>query len=74
MLAPVDVSVTVPARLPMASPLIFAPTTNDPLLVTDAAAPPFTVSQGTDEVAVQFSVPVPLLVTVTVWLDGAAPF
>ena len=51
-----------------------APTAKDPLLVPDAAVPPFTVSQGTDEVAVQFSVPDPLLVTVTVWLDGEAPF
>jgi hypothetical protein len=58
----------------MGSPLILAPTAKDPLLVPDAAAPPFTVSQGTDEVAVQLSVPDPLLVTVTVWLDGAAPF
>jgi hypothetical protein len=74
LLAPVAASVTVPAWFPMGSPLILAPTAKDPLLVPEAVAPPFTVSQGTDEVAVQFSVPDPLLVTVTVWLDGEAPF
>ena len=58
----------------MDSPLVLAPTANDPPLTPDAAAPPFIVSQGTEEVAVQFSVPEPLLVTVTAWLDGAAPF
>ena len=58
----------------MDSPLTLTPTANDPLFVPDAAAPPFTVSQGTDEAAVQFIVPEPLLVTVTVWLDGLAPF
>jgi len=50
------------------------PTTNDPLFVPDAAAPPFIVSHGTEEAAVQLSVPEPLLVMVTVWLDGLAPF
>jgi hypothetical protein len=74
LLAPAAESVTVPAWFPMGSPLILAPTAKEPLLVPDAAAPPFTVSQGTDEVAVQFNVPDPLLVTVTVWLDGEAPF
>ena len=58
----------------MDSPLILTPTANDPLFVPDATAPPFTHSQGTEEAAVQLSVPEPLLVTVTVWLDGLAPF
>ena len=58
----------------MDSPLTLTPTANDPLLVPDAAAPPFIVSQGTEEAAVQLSVPEPLLVTVTVWLDGLVPF
>jgi hypothetical protein len=58
----------------MGSPLTLAPTANDPPLTPDAPPPPFTVSQGTDEVAVQLSVPEPLLVTVTIWLDGAEPF
>jgi len=50
------------------------PTTNDQLFVPDAAAPPLIVSHGTEEAAVQLSVPEPLLVMVTVWLDGLAPF
>jgi len=50
------------------------PTANDPLFVPDAEALPFIVSHGTEEVAVQLSVPEPLLVMVTVWLDGFAPF
>jgi hypothetical protein len=57
----------------MGSPLIFAPTENDPLLVPDAAPPPLIVSHDIEEVAVQVSVPDPLFVTVTVWLDGLAP-
>jgi hypothetical protein len=51
-----------------------APTENDPLLVPEAAEPPFIVSQGMEDAAVQLSVPEPLLVTVAVWLDGFAPF
>ena len=54
--------------------MILAPTENDPLLVPEAATPPLIVSQGIDEAAVQLSVPDPLLVTVTVWLAGLAPF
>ena len=66
--------VTVPAYVPTDSPLTLTPTANDPLFVPDAAAPPFIVSHGTEEAAVQLSVPEPLLVMVTVWLDGLAPF
>ena len=58
----------------MESPLMLAPTENAPLLVPDAAAPPFIVSQDAEEVAVQLSVPEPLLETVTVWPDGLAAF
>jgi len=50
----------------MESPLILTPTGNDPVAAPDVAAPPFTVSQSVDEAAVQFIVPEPLLVTVTV--------
>ena len=50
------------------------PTANEPLFVPDAVAPPFIVSQGTKEAAVQLNVPEPLLLMVTVWLDGLAPF
>jgi hypothetical protein len=60
--------------LPTESALILAPTENDPLLVPEAAEPPFIVSQGMEDAAVQLSVPEPLLVTVAVWLDGFAPF
>lgn len=54
--------------------MTLAPTENDPLLVPDAALPPLIVSQDIEEEAVQLSVPDPLFVTVTVWLDGLAPF
>lgn len=64
-MAPVAAIVTVPVRLPIESPLILAPTENEPLFVPDTEAPPLTVNQGTEEVAVQLSVPEPLLVTVT---------
>ena len=74
LVAPEAAIVTVPVWLPMERPLTFAPTENDPLLVPEAAAPPLIVSQGIDEAAVQLSVPDPLLVTVTVWLTGLAPF
>jgi hypothetical protein len=57
----------------MESPLIFAPTENDPAFVPEAAAPPLIVNHAADEVAVQVSVPEPLFVTATVWLDGFAP-
>jgi hypothetical protein len=64
--APAAESVTVPAWFPMGSPLTLAPTANDPVFVPDAPAPPLTVSHGTDEAAVQLSVPLPLFVTMTV--------
>ena len=57
----------------MESPLVLAPTENDPLFVPDTAELPFTVNQDTEEVAVQVSVPEPLLVTVTVWPVGFVP-
>ena len=50
----------------MPKPLIDVPTENDPLLVPEALAPALIVSQGTEDVAVQPSVPKPLFVTVTV--------
>ena len=50
-----------------------APTAKDPPFVPDVAAPPFIVNHGLEEVAVQVSVPVPLLVTLTAWLEGLAP-
>src|SRR5262245_52189029 len=60
--------------VPTASPLIFAPTVNEPLFVPDAAEPPFRLSQAAVDVAVQLRVPVPVLVMVTDWLLGLAPF
>jgi hypothetical protein len=71
--APEAARITVPVWLPIDSPLILAPTENDPLLVPEAAAPPLIVSHGIEEVAVQLSVPAPLFVTVTVWLEGLVP-
>lgn len=71
--APVAVIVTLPEYVPIESPLIFAPTENDPALVPDAAAPPLTVNQAAEDVAVQLSVPAPLLLTATVWPDGFTP-
>jgi len=59
--------------VPVPSPLVLAPTENDPALVPEAAAPPLMVNHAADEVAVQVSVPLPLFVTVTVWLDGLPP-
>ena len=66
LLAPAAVIITAPVWVPIESPLMLAPTENDPLLVPEAAVPPFIVSQGMEEVAVQVSVPEPLLVTVAV--------
>ena len=66
LVAPAAAIITAPVWVPIESPLILAPTENDPLLVPDAALPPFIVSQGIEEVAVHVSVPEPLLVTVTV--------
>jgi hypothetical protein len=74
LVAPEAPIVTIPVWLPTESPLMLAPTENDPLLVPEAAMPPLTVSQGVDEAAVQPSVPEPLLLIVAVWLDGFAPF
>jgi hypothetical protein len=74
LVAPEAAIVTIPEWLPTESPLMLAPTENDPLLVPEAAAPPFIVSQGVDDAAVQLSVPEPLLLTVAVWLDGFTPF
>ena len=74
LVAPVAAIITAPVWVPIESPLILAPTENDPLLVPEAPVPPFIVSQGIEGVAVQGSVPEPLLVTVTVWLGGLAPF
>lgn len=65
-MAPAAAIITAPVWVPIESPLILAPTENDPLLLPDAALPPFIVNQGIEEVAVQVSVPEPLLVTVTV--------
>ena len=59
--------------MPTESPLVLAPTENDPVFVPEAAELPFTVSQGTVLVAVQLSVPEPPLLTVTVWPDGFVP-
>ena len=66
LVAPAAAIITAPVWLPIESPLILAPTENDPLFVPEAALPPFTVSQGIEEVAVHVSVPEPLLVTVRV--------
>ena len=74
LVAPGAVIITAPVWVPIESPLILAPTENDPLLLPDAAVLPFIVNQGIEEVAVQLSVPEPLLVTVTVWLDGLVLF
>ena len=60
--------------MPIESPLILAPTLNDPLFVPDRADPPFMLSQAAVDVAVQLRVPVPVLVIVTDWLGGLAPF
>lgn len=46
---------------------------SDPASVPEAAAAPLIVNQAAEDVAVQLSVPVPLLLTVTIWLDGFAP-
>ena len=54
----------------MAKPPTLALTPNEPLLVPDAAEPPFIINQPTDDVAVQLKVPEPLFDTVTNWLDG----
>ena len=59
--------------MPTESPLVLAPTENDPVFVPEAAELPFTVSQDTLLVAVQLSVPEPPLLTVTVWPDGFVP-
>lgn len=74
LVAPVAPIVIVPVWLPIESPLILAPTLNDPVLVPVAAEPPFIFSQAAVDVAVQLSVPVPLFVIVTNWLAGLAPF
>ncbi len=70
---PADIE-TMPVWLPTERPPTFAPTVNDPVFVPEATEPPLTVSQVTDEPAVQLRVPVPPLVTVTDWLAGFAPF
>ena len=72
--APVPVMAIVPVWVPMARPLTFAPTVNEPLLVPVVLEPPFIVSQLTDDVAVQLKVPEPLFETVTDWLGGLAVF
>jgi len=74
LVAPVAPIVIIPVWLPIESPLILAPTLNDPVFVPDAAEPPFIFSQAAVDVAVQLSVPVPLFVIVTNWLAGLAPF
>jgi hypothetical protein len=70
LVAPVLVMAIVPVCVPMAKPLTFAATVNEPLLVPDASEPPFSVSQLTEDVAVQLRVPDPLLDIVTDWLAG----
>ena len=73
LLAPVAATVTVPLYVPVESPLTLAPRENDPLFVPDAAGAPLSINQGTDDVAVHVSVPVPVFVTVTTWPDGLVP-
>jgi hypothetical protein len=46
----------------------------DPLFVPDAELAPLRLSQVALETAVQFSVPEPALLIVTVWPAGFAPF
>ena len=72
LVAPVLVMAIVPICVPMVKPLTFAPTVNEPLLVPDATEPPFSVSQLTEDVAVQLRVPDPLFDIVTDWLGGLA--
>ena len=57
----------------MESPVVLAPTENDPPFVPDAAELPLTVNQETEEVAVQLSVPEPPFVTLTAWPKGFVP-
>lgn len=57
----------------MESPVVLAPTENDPLFVPDAAEFPLIVNQETEDVAVQLSVPEPPFVTLTVWPKGFVP-
>src|SRR5215467_15199146 len=64
----------LPLYVPTARPLTFAPTVNVPLFVPDAAEAPFRLSQAAVDAAVQLRVPVPVLVMVTDWLVGLAPF
>jgi len=47
---------------------------NDPLFVPDAELAPLRLNQVALETAVQFNVPDPVLVIVTVWLAGFEPF
>ena len=74
LVAPVAEIATLPLYVPTESPLVFAPTVNEPLFVPDTADPPFILSQGAVDVAVQLRVPVPLFVIVTDWFAGLAPF
>ena len=64
----------LPLYVPTPSPLMFAPTVNEPLFVPEAADPPFRLSQAAVDAAAQLRVPLPVLVTVTDWLLGLAPF
>ena len=74
LVAPPAAMAIMPVWLPIERPPTLAPTVNDPVFVPEAAEPPLTVSQLTDEVAVQLRVPVPPLLTVTDWLAGFMPF
>ncbi len=65
LVAPPDVIAIFPVWVPTERPLILTPAANDPLFVPEAADEPFKVSHGTFDVAVQFRVPVPLLLIVT---------
>jgi hypothetical protein len=72
--APAAVIPMLPLYVPTESPLLFAPTVKVPLFVPDREDPPFMLSQAAVDVAVQLRVPVPVLVIVTDWLAGLAPF
>ena len=65
LVAPVPVMAIVPVCVPVARPLIFVPTVNEPLLVPDAPELPFIVSQLAEDVPVQLRVPEPLFDIVT---------